>query len=739
MDGTTLCGHPDTPVIKVCPILVVCSHIMLLFLYILFYRFLIHSITLRALAFTRYTESQPYSTIINQFNKYAKKKNLDISIELNLLTIYNSTFSLNDFGSMVEALFKKKNKYELYFYDNVYTTKYGKYLLNLKEWIPKNTLDLYDQKIISETCYYNEKLPVQLSYSVMYSNESYLKKYNKRIPKTWNELIETSIYILEKEKEKNNTNLVAYNGLLDDSEQGTYSLIDYIYSCREDKSSAYPDLRSQSSINALNMIKELKNKIGSDEIFSSNYYISVGKLFEPFSMLFTRFLIFQPPEKYLIPHKISPLPGLHEGVSSSLVCGFNIGISKYVTNERKNASLIALDYITSLETHKKFVLKELTTPFMPSLLDDEEVCHSIDCELFKSFQYIGRQINKNSIYDFDTYSDKYRNYIYEFLYGNKMASDVLKKVEDITKIYYVSLNTKDSAIGLVSLVIISFLSLIMILSLIFLFKEFYIPFFEFLSIDFWILIIIGLILISSICFTKFDLIINGLLVATPYMIKNIMVEDGQNFQMCTMNNIYGKILVSSPDFIKIIIVGIMLILIFSEWNIQSTLIDMRLILASLYINIICIIIITIIKYVKFNSYKIYFTIKEFIYLTITISNYLILYGIRLLTAFMENWKIKSSSKKNKNNLNKNIIAITAKLKNCRSDDESSQNNNKSYYESKMTNDNSNNSNFNSARVQSFFVKIMNCHYSVESNSYNSSHNYNSNSENKSYNTFESTP
>jgi len=514
-------------------------------------------------------------------------------------------------------------------------------------------------------------------------------------------------------------------------------------------------------------------------------------------MLFTRFLIFQPPEKYLIPHKISPLPGLHEGVSSSLVCGFNIGISKYVTNERKNASLIALDYITSLETHKKFVLKELTTPFMPSLLDDEEVCHSIDCELFKSFQYIGRQINKNSIYDFDTYSDKYRNYIYEFLYGNKMASDVLKKVEDISKIYYVSLNTKDSAIGLVSLVIVSFLSLIMILSLIFLFKEFYIPFFEFLSIDFWILIIIGLILISSICFTKFgkltlfkchlktamfhlgftlilipnfhkliinfpipnkisywtfkhrylflliflflDLIINGLLVATPYMIKNIMVEDGQNFQMCTMNNIYGKILVSSPDFIKIIIVGIMLILIFSEWNIQSTLIDMRLILASLYINIICIIIITIIKYVKFNSYKIYFTIKEFIYLTITISNYLILYGIRLLTAFMENWKIKSSSKKNKNNLNKNIIAITAKLKNCRSDDESSQNNNKSYYESKMTNDNSNNSNFNSARVQSFFVKIMNCHYSVESNSYNSSHNYNSNSENKSYNTFESTP
>jgi len=52
-----------------------------------------------------------------------------------------------------------------------------------------------------------------LEFSVLYSNEMLLNKYNKTIPKTWNELLETGKYILRKEKELNNTNLIGYNGL----------------------------------------------------------------------------------------------------------------------------------------------------------------------------------------------------------------------------------------------------------------------------------------------------------------------------------------------------------------------------------------------------------------------------------------------------------------------------------------------------------------------------------------------
>jgi len=50
-------------------------------------------------------------------------------------------------------------------------------------------------------------------FDILYSNDQLLSKYNKTIPKTWNELIETCKYIMEKEKD--NTELICYNGLLD--------------------------------------------------------------------------------------------------------------------------------------------------------------------------------------------------------------------------------------------------------------------------------------------------------------------------------------------------------------------------------------------------------------------------------------------------------------------------------------------------------------------------------------------
>jgi len=51
-----------------------------------------------------------------------------------------------------------------------------------------------------------------ISYEIMYSNIALLNKYNKPIPKTWNELIETCNYIMDQE---NDSELICYNGLFD--------------------------------------------------------------------------------------------------------------------------------------------------------------------------------------------------------------------------------------------------------------------------------------------------------------------------------------------------------------------------------------------------------------------------------------------------------------------------------------------------------------------------------------------
>ena len=54
-----------------------------------------------------------------------------------------------------------------------------------------------------------------MNYDILYSNIDLLNKHNKPIPKTWDELIDTCKYIIEKEKNENNTELNCYSGLFD--------------------------------------------------------------------------------------------------------------------------------------------------------------------------------------------------------------------------------------------------------------------------------------------------------------------------------------------------------------------------------------------------------------------------------------------------------------------------------------------------------------------------------------------
>jgi len=67
-----------------------------------------NEIILNTIAFSREEIGQLYSSVVNEFNEYSKENNLGIILNLNLLTDKNITYSINDYGSMVEALLKKR-------------------------------------------------------------------------------------------------------------------------------------------------------------------------------------------------------------------------------------------------------------------------------------------------------------------------------------------------------------------------------------------------------------------------------------------------------------------------------------------------------------------------------------------------------------------------------------------------------------------------------------------------------
>jgi len=48
-----------------------------------------------------------------------------------------------------------------------------------------------------------------------------------------------------------------------DEYDGPYSFIEFIYSCRESVDSPFPDLNSQTTLNALELLKKMKKEISS--------------------------------------------------------------------------------------------------------------------------------------------------------------------------------------------------------------------------------------------------------------------------------------------------------------------------------------------------------------------------------------------------------------------------------------------------------------------------------------------
>jgi len=98
----------------------------------------------------------------NDFNNYSEINNLNITLEFEILKYDKPTDSYVFFKQFIESSLKKStnknnNKaYDIYFYDNKYLNIYGPYLLDLKDLIPKDYIEMHDPRVIKEICTYND-------------------------------------------------------------------------------------------------------------------------------------------------------------------------------------------------------------------------------------------------------------------------------------------------------------------------------------------------------------------------------------------------------------------------------------------------------------------------------------------------------------------------------------------------------------------------------------------------------
>lgn len=650
-----------------------------------------NAIELNAIAFS-FTEDGLFSSLVEAFNKYSQTNNLDIKLELNLMTPSNSSTEMSNSQSIMESLLSKgSQKYEIYFYDNIYNYKFGRYMIDLNNYLPKEHIDLYASGIASEICYINNtkldihkltSLPIKTSYTILYSNMELLKKYNKTIPKTWDELIETSEFIIEKEN-KTNLNLFPINGLLTDTETGTCSLYDFIYSCRNSTDSPFPPVTSDEFLHAIEKFKEMKDRIGSDDLFQKGAGFSIQAMYQK-SALFIKYWNIN-----MIPiYKMTNIPGLKEGISGTTIGGQNIGVAKFVSKERIEASVKVIKYLTSYDVRKNLTIKTGEYSAIPSLYDDPDVCKAVDCEFMKGFQFVQREFPSDKSYD--DFSKEFRSKIYEYIFGNKTALQVTHELDRMNKFYYITFT--NSLHGKLYGTFIFIILGILIASLALPFIPSLTIYYKCLPPVLWIISIFGTFLMFGLCFIEYGpvtpskcqlrillysfglslnllpiicqqvkrlhmvyplwkriqkniyiilfslLLINNVLymfeLLSPFLILKKVSKDFGNTKQCVSRTNLNKFINAIILIYEGLILMIVIILSIIGRKIEVMKIDSKFILISLYSTILSLIMIVILSTTNIDNYDARFIMMESLNIIFSISNHIIFFIVRPISLFL---------------------------------------------------------------------------------------------------------
>jgi len=382
-------------------------------------------------------------------------------------------------------------------------------------------------------------------------------------------------------------------------------------------------------------------------------------------------------------YQATPLPGKNTDVNGACLGGFNIGISKYIDDDKKKAALEVIKFFTSEKIQKKLATNYNVVSTLTKVYDDEEVCKFAECELVREVQGINRP--SSAFDDYETFALKIISIFFKFLYKGESAKDILTEIDDITRIYSYSFKMTSISIVMFVLLVLCFLSVLISSSVLFIPK--FKSYFNFLTIDLGIIYSIGSLLIIGSEFTfygdqtvekchtwhflinvgyimafspiTYKLIVNfpetnkysefikrkkylfiflmvlvemifvSLLFISPYEIEDIMLESNKNFRKCKLSNM-GSIITIIQIVLKILLFILIIALLFLEWNLRETYNDIRAISIIISMNSIIVPFYIFFSYIKLNDYVIYHTLHICIILIFTLSNHNYLFILRIL-------------------------------------------------------------------------------------------------------------
>jgi len=380
----------------------------------------------------------------------------------------------------------------------------------------------------------------------------------------------------------------------------------------------------------------------------------------------------------------SQMPGDIEGIHGSCLTGLNIGVAKHISEEKVKASVEVVKYFTSVEIQKEYFVKLFKCyTAVKSLYDDSEVCSILDCDLGKNIQSIPRP--GDIIDDYDSYSIKVVNYFYEFLFNTRSMKDILLDIDNLTRIHFFTIKKLPDLIFFIVLITLFF---IVLLSPCMLFIPKFKHYYQYLSLDGWILYVIGFLLIitnevmnfgeltivkcnlNNVLFSlgfvfiytpiiqrlisniplnnlfsswvssnklKFNCLVifmevlyNLLYLIQPYKLQSKITEDNHNHSVCLLKNNYGMTINLIQSMIDLFLFMCIAILIFLEWNMISTYKSIRNLTFTVATSAPSILLLIILRYIDIKNFKVIYFIRMSVTIVFILSNHIYVFFFRLL-------------------------------------------------------------------------------------------------------------
>lgn len=84
--------------------------------------------------------------------------------------------------------------------------------------------------------------------------------------------------------------------------------------------------------------------------------------------------------------------------------------------------------------------------------------------------------------------------------------------------------------------------------------------------------------------------LNGLFAISPYELQDLTTADEKNYKNCVMKNVFGNIIYYIIQVFDILIILLSLGLVYLEWSLEETSLDVNFLSTALFMDIISIII-----------------------------------------------------------------------------------------------------------------------------------------------------